>query len=127
LSNLSRIFGTFSGIFGIAITFLPTNLFPEAHLIVTMMFSNFFLISLLPYIVLILYSHHYENIYSHVLIVYSLLLGIYLSLILIDFNWSSDVYLIVLATGQKITIFSGFFCCIILAFGAIKTYSKHYN
>jgi len=127
LSNLSRICGTFSGIFGIGITFLPINLFPEAHLFVTMIFSNSFLISLLPYIFLILYNHQYENRYSYVLIIYSIMLGIYLSLILIDFNWSSDVYLIVLATGQKITIFAGFFCCIILAFGAIKTYSNHYN
>lgn len=123
-SNLAAISGIISALFGITTALFPTDLFPTIHLSVAITFGVFSSIALSLYTVPILLNNSYPNRYGYVIISYAVILAIYMLMILIDPAPTTARGLLVLATGQKIILFSGFLCFSILAFGAFRRYNR---
>lgn len=121
---LAAISELLSTIFGISIAFFPVDHFPTAHLSVTMMFSIFFVVALCLIVSPIISDSEYPNRYGYVIIFYASLLAFYLVMVSIGVNLSSKQGIMILATSQKIIIYSGFICIFVLAFGAYLRYNK---
>lgn len=124
-SNLAAVSGIISALFGIATALYSADLFPMIHLSVAITFGVFSSIALCLYTVPILLNNSYPNRYGYVNISYAVVLAIYMLIILVNPVPTTERGLIVLATGQKIILFSGFFCFFVLAFGAIKRYNSY--
>lgn len=122
--NLAAISGIISALFGIGTALFPVDLFPTIHLSAAVTFGIFSAIALSFYTIPILLNHSYPNQYGYVIISYAVLLAIYLLLVLINPFPMTERGLIIMATGQKIILFSGFLCFSFLAFGALKRYNR---
>jgi hypothetical protein len=121
---LAAISELISAIFGITIAFFPTDQFPTAHLSVTLMFSIFFAIALCLIVIPIISNNSYPNRYGYVIMLYTVILAYYIMMVSTGVNPSTEEGLLILATGQKIVIYSGFLCIFILAYGAYTRYNK---
>ncbi len=121
LASFSEII---SALFGIGIALLPTDQFPTAHLVVTMIFSIFFVFALCLVTVPIISNNSYPNRYGYIILLYAIILALYTLIVSVCINISTEQGLLILATGQKIIIYLGFLCIFILAFGAFKKYNK---
>jgi len=121
---LAAISELLSAIFGISIAFFPVDQFPTAHLSVTLMFSIFFTVALCLIVSPIISNGAYPNRYGYVVIFYASILAVYIIMVSMGVNLSSKQGYMILATGQKIIIYSGFICIFVLAFGAYLRYNK---
>ena len=121
---LAAISELISAIFGISIAFFPVDLFPTAHLTVTLMFSIFFAVALCLIVNPIISNSVFPNRYGYVVIFYVSILAFYIVLVSMGVNLSSKQGIMILATGQKIIIYSGFICIFFLAIGAYLRYNK---
>ncbi len=121
LASISEII---SALFGIGIAFLPVDQFPTAHLAVTIIFSIFFLIALCLVTIPILVNNSYPNRYGYVILLYAIVLAFYTIVVSMGVNLSTEQGIMMLATGQKLIIYSGFLCIFVLAFGAFKRYNR---
>ncbi|MFX1284534.1 MAG: hypothetical protein ACFFB5_12815 [Promethearchaeota archaeon] len=115
---------TVSALFGIGIAFLPADLYPTSHLTVTILFSIFFVIALCLVAVPIIANDSYPNRFGYGILLYAIILALYTVIVSVGLNISTEQGFLILATGQKIIIYSGFLCIFILAFGALKRYNK---
>ena len=121
---LAAISELISAIFGITIAFLPTDKFPTAHLLVTLLFSIFFVTALGFIVIPIISNSSFPNRYGYMVIFYAIILTFYIILVSMGVNLSSEQGIMILATGQKIIIYSGFICIFVLAIGAYLRYNK---
>jgi hypothetical protein len=122
-SLLATICGIISAMFGIGTALFPVDLFPTIHLFFALIFGLFSSFMLGLYTVPILLHQSYPNRYGYVNISYAVLLVIYMLLVSINPVPTTELGLIILTTGQKLILISGFFCIFILAFGALRRYN----
>ena len=123
LSYLATINGIISAFFGLGTAISPVDLFPTIHLFFALAFGLFSSLTLGLYTVPILINQSYPNRYGYVIISYAVLLMVYMLLVFIDPAPTSELGLVIVITGQKIVLFSGFFCIFVLAFASIKSYN----
>ncbi|MBN1217273.1 MAG: hypothetical protein JXA99_17765 [Candidatus Lokiarchaeota archaeon] len=117
ISYLASIFGISSSIFAIFVPLFPEDIYPTQHILVTMLFSNLLVISFIFYAFIIRRDKLIPNYYFTLILVYIICLCIFLSFIMIDFGFSSNILIYIQATGQKIIIFFGFICIACLSYG----------
>ncbi len=122
-SPLATICGIISALFGIGTALFPVDLFPTIHLFFALIFGLFSSLMLGFYTIPILLHQSYPNRYGYVNISYAVLLAIYMLLVLINPVPTTELELIMITTGQKLILISGFFCIFILALGAIRRYN----
>jgi len=121
-SSLATLSGIISVSFGIGTALYPADLYPSFHLSSAITFGIFSFFMLSFYTIPIVLNHSYPNRYGYITIFYTVLLAIYLLVILLNSPPLTEIGLIILVTGQKIVLFSGFICILVLALGAIKVY-----
>ncbi|MFX1516936.1 MAG: hypothetical protein ACFFC6_11535 [Promethearchaeota archaeon] len=121
---LASLCESISALFGIGIVLFPTDQYPTPHLTVTILFSIFFVIALCLVTIPIFSNNSYPNRYGVGILAYAIILASYTLIVLVGINISTEQGFMILASGQKIIIYSGFFCIFILAFGAFKRYNK---
>jgi hypothetical protein len=97
-----------------------------AHLIFAYMLSGTFLCSAGCYSVAILANSRYPNRYAAVFAVYTVVLCAYLYLMLFGPDKGTLEGLQILATGQKIIIYSGMLCWFLQFVGAYA-YQREYH
>ena len=122
-SLLATICGTTSALFGIGTALFPVDLFPTIHLFFALIFGFFSSLMLGLYTVPIFLHQSYPNRYGYVNILYAVLLVIYMLFVSINPVPTTELELIMITTGQKLILISGFFCIFILAFGALRRYN----
>ncbi len=114
---IASISGAASAAAAILIPFFPDDLFPGAHLIATLGFSNLLLLSLIGYAVLSRKDPSMKKGCSILILGYVVYLVIYLAVLMVDFGFEEDLRNLLQASGQKIAILAGFTCLSVLAFG----------
>ncbi len=121
LRNVAGISGIISAITAIFIPIFPEDIYPTAHMIVTLTFSNLLLFMLIFYAIIIKKETNYSDDIFRLIMIYVIFLILYLSLIMTNIlGFNEDISLSLKATGQKIAIIYGFFCIASLAYGMQK-------
>jgi hypothetical protein len=119
-SRVGSIGGVLAGVSCIGIAVTPWDLYLSAHLVFAYSLSASFLLSVVFYLVAILANRRYSNGYAAVFAVYTIILGVYLGLMFLGPDIGTREGLVILATGQKIVIYSGMMCWFVQFLGAYK-------
>jgi MFS family permease len=117
-SRLGSIAGVLAGVSCIGIAATPWDLYLSAHVIFAFGLSASFLLSAVSYLVAMLANRRYPNRYAALFAVYTIILGVYLSLMLLGPGIDTKEGLTILATGQKIAIYLGMLCWFVQFLGA---------
>jgi hypothetical protein len=125
-SRVGSIAGVLAGVSCIGIAATPWDLCLSAHLIFVYSLSTSFLLSVVSYFVAMLTNKRYSNRYAAVFAVYAIVLGAYLCLMFLGPDIGTREGLVILATGQKIVIYSGMICWFVQFLGALE-YHKHHS
>ncbi len=114
------IFGILTGLFYICIALTPSDLLGRLHdIFVVLGFGSIFLSNII-YSIVIFRDKSYYQFYAKILIISSLILGIYFLILLCIQNINIKVKLLVYVSGQKIMIYTLLICGIIQGYGAIR-------
>ena len=117
--------GVLAGISCMGIAVTPWDLYYDIHLVFVYSFSITFLLVVILYPIAIVKNKSYPNSYAAVFGLYVIVLSVYLGLL----SWGPDVEtregLLVLATGQKVTVYSGMICLFIQFLGAFMHHRRH--
>ena len=124
-SRVGSIGGVLAGVSCIGIAATPWDLYLSAHLIFVYSLSASFLLSVVFYFVAILANRRYPNTYAAVFAVYTIILGAYLCLMFLGPDIDTREGLVILATGQKIVIYSGMMCWFVQFLGAYEYHEGH--
>jgi len=117
-SRIGSVTGVIAGITCIGIAATPWDLFLNAHLIFIYSFSGAFLLVMISYSIAILRNKSYPNRYAWFFGAYALVLAIYMTVMVFGPDIETPSGLRVMATGQKITIYSGMLCLFSQVLGA---------
>jgi hypothetical protein len=117
-SMIGSTTGVIAGITCIGIAMTPSDLYPNAHLIFIYSFSGAFLLVMISYSIAILQNKSYPNLYAWFFGAYALVLVIYIIMMVYGLDIETPSGLRILATGQKITIYSGMLCLFAQILGA---------
>jgi hypothetical protein len=123
-SRIGSIAGVLAGLSCIGIAATPWDLYFGAHLVFAFMLSTSFLLSVVLYLVAMLKNRRYSNTYASVLALYTIVLGAYLSLMLLGPGMDTREGSMILATGQKVAIYLGMVCWSIQFFGAYRYHPR---
>jgi hypothetical protein len=118
LSRAGTVAGVVSGISCIGIALTPWDRFLEAHMIFGYCLSFSFLAVALLYSAAIFRNPMYPNVYAILFIAYFAILLLFVALIIFGRDIESIMGIRLLATGQKICIYSGMICMFIQVIGA---------
>ena len=118
LSRAGTIAGFVSGISCIGIALTPWDRFLEVHMIFAYCLSLSFLTVALLYAVAIFRNPVYPNAYAIVFIAYFVVLLMFIVLMGLGLDLESAIGRRVLATGQKVCIYSGMICIALQVVGA---------
>ena len=125
VKNSSRIgstAGILAGMACIGIAATPWDRYLNLHLIFVFVLSFALLIVLISYSIAILKNKPYPNLYAWVFMAYAFILVVYIALMMMGLDIETTSGLRIMATGQKILIYSGMFSIFIQILGAF-----HYN
>jgi hypothetical protein len=125
-SRIGSIAGVLAGMSCIGIATAPWDLYLNVHMIFAYGLSLSFLLAVVCYSIAILKNRRYPNIYAGVFAAYLIILATYVSLMLTGPDISTREGIVVMAVGQKITIYAGMFCWFVQFLGAIK-YHRRYS
>lgn len=117
-SRAGTIAGIVSGLSCIGIALTPWDRFLEPHMVFAYGLSLSFLGTALFYSIAILRNPAYPNAYALVFIVYFVVLLVFTGLMVLGPDPESAAGRRVLATGQKVCIYSGMICMFIQVIGA---------
>jgi hypothetical protein len=123
-SRIGSIGGVLAGISCIGIAATPWDLYLDAHLIFVLGLSASFLHAVALYAVAILASRKYPNAYAAVFAGYMVILGVYLCLMFLGPDIGTREGAVILATGQKIVIYSGMTCWFVQFLGAYAYHKR---
>jgi hypothetical protein len=121
LSRAGTIAGVLSGISCIGIALTPWDRFLAVHMVFAYCLSLSFLAVALLYSVAILRNPAYSNVYAIVFIAYFAVLLIFVVLMVLGPDLESTTGRRVLATGQKVCIYSGMICMALQVVGAYSS------
>jgi hypothetical protein len=121
-SRIGSIAGILAGMACIGIASTPWDLYLNIHLVFVFMLSFAFLVVLISYSIAIFRKETYPNLYAWVFITYAFMLAVYIVLMMMGPDIETVSGLRILATGQKIIIYSGMLCLFVQTLGAF-----HYN
>lgn len=124
-SRIGSVGGVLAGVSCIGIAATPWDLVLSAHLIFVFSLSASFLLAVVSYSVAILANNQYRNRYAAVFGVYATILGAYLCLMSLGPDIDTREGLVILATGQKIVIYSGMLCWFVQFLGALEYHKLH--
>lgn len=117
-SRIGSTAGILTGIACIGIAAAPWDLYLNVHLIFVFILSFALLFVMIFYSIAILRNTGYPNLYAWVFVAYGLVLAIYVILMVLGPDIETRPGLRIMATGQKIIIYSGMFCLFIQVLGA---------
>ena len=121
-SRIGSAAGILAGIACIGIAATPWDLYLNLHLIFVFALSFAFLVVLFTYSIALLRHKPYLNLYARVFMAYAIMLAAYMVLMMMNPDIKTAPGLRMLATGQKIVIYSGMLCLFVQILGAF-----HYN
>ena len=125
-SRVGSICGVLAGVSSVG-AMIPADLYLSAHLVFTFSTSALFLLAFVFYSVAMLKNRRYPNVYAAVFAVYLVVLvAYYLGLTflgLTDIGTRED--LVIVATGQKIVIYSGFIFSFVQYLGVLDYHRRH--
>jgi hypothetical protein len=120
-SWIGSIGGVLAGVSCIGIAATPWDLYFDAHLVFAFGLSASFLLAVVCYFVAILMNKGYSNVYAAVLAAYMVILAAYSCLMVLGPGIDTGEGLVILATGQKIVIYSGMVCWFVQFLGAFRS------
>jgi hypothetical protein len=124
-SRVGSICGVLAGISSVGAV-VPWDLYLIAHLVFTFGTSALFLLAFAFYSVAMLKNRRYPNVYAAVFAVYLVIIGAYFGL---AFFGRPDVGtregLVIVATGQKIVVYSGFVTSFVQYLGVLDYHRRH--
>ncbi len=124
-SRVGSICGVLAGVSSVGAV-IPWDLYLSAHLVFTFSTLALFLLAFVFYSIAMLKNRRYPNVYAAVFAVYLVILSAYFGLTFLggpDIGTRED--LVILATGQKIVIYSGFICSFVQYLGALDYHRRH--
>lgn len=124
-SRVGSVGGVLAGVSCIGIAATPWDLTLGAHMVFAYSLSASFLLSVVFYFVAMLANRRYSNTYAAVFAVYMIILGAYLCLMLLGPDTGTREGVMILATGQKIVIYSGMICWFVQFLGALEYHRRH--
>jgi hypothetical protein len=116
-SRIGSAAGVLAGIGCIGIAATPWDLYLSIHLIFVFILSFSLLVVMISYSIAILSNKSYPNRYAWVFGAYALLLSVYVALMVMGIDIESDSGMRIMATGQKILIYSGLLCLFVQVLG----------
>jgi hypothetical protein len=122
--RFTTVLGILSGITCAGIGFSPQDLLPTLHESMAYCFSGTFLFALVFFTISIFMNSKYARIYAVTNIVYMVILAAFIVLLSVGPSMQTHIGLLILATGQKITIYSGMICVFIQFIGASQYVTK---
>jgi hypothetical protein len=124
-SRVGSVCGVLAGVSAVGAV-IPWDLYLSAHLVFTFSTAASFLLAFVFYSVAMLKNRRYPNAYAGVFAVYLVIAGAYFGLtILARPDPDTREGLVILATGQKIVIYSGFVCSFVQYLGALDYHRRH--
>ena len=117
-SRIGSTAGILAGIACIGIAATPWDLYLTIHMIFVFVLSFALLVVLISYSIAILSNKPYPNLYAWVFIAYAFFLAVYTVLMMVSPDIETTSGLRIMATGQKILIYSGMLCLFIQVLGA---------
>jgi hypothetical protein len=124
-SKIGTLAGILSGIACIGMALTPWDRFLDLHMVFAFGFSFSFIVAAFFYMLAIMKNYMYPNMYAAVFGIYILILAVFIGLML----WGPDIEthegIRILATGQKICIYSGMICLFIQVVGAYSYNQKY--
>ena len=117
-SQIGSVAGFLAGLACIGIAATPWDLYLDIHLIFVFVLSFALLVVLISYSIAILSNKSYPNLYAWVFGAYVLVLAVYIFLMIIGPDVKTTYGLKIMATGQKILIYSGMLCLFVQILGA---------
>ena len=123
-SRIGSVGGILAGISCLGIAVSPWDLCSGVHLIFVYSLSASFLLSVFSYFIAVLANRRYPNRYAAVFAFYTIILGVYLCLIFLGPGTGTREGLVILATGQKIVIYSGIICWFLQFLGAHQYHKR---
>jgi hypothetical protein len=124
-SRVGSIGGVLAGVSCIGLAATPWDLTLGAHMVFAYSLSVSFLFSVVFYFVAMLANRRYSNTYAVVFAVYMIILGAYLCLMFLGPDTGTREGVMILATGQKIVIYSGMICWFAQFLGVFEYHRRH--
>lgn len=118
LSWIGSSVGVVSGLAYLGIAFAPANLFLDVHILFVQLAFLCFFLAVLLYMVAILVTESYPNLYATVLAGFAVILAVYLWLLFFGPATDTSSGLTIQATGQKIVVYAMIVTVLIEARGA---------
>ena len=124
-SRVGSICGVLAGVSSVGAV-IPWDLYLSAHLAFTFSTAALFLLAFVFYSVAMLKNRRYPNVYAAVFAVYLVISSAYFGL---TFSSRPDTGtregLVIVATGQKIVVYSGFICSFVQFLGVLDYHRRH--
>jgi len=117
-SRIGSVAGVLAGLACIGIAAAPWDLYLNIHLVFVIILSFSLLAVLISYSIAILSKESYPNRYAWVFGAYALVLVVYIALMMMGLDIETASGLRIMATGQKIVIYSGMLCLFLQILGA---------
>lgn len=124
-SRIGSVAGVLAGASCMGIAATPWDLCLHAHMICVYSLSLSFLLAVVCCAVAILKNRRYPNAYAAVFAVYLVILAVYVCLLFLGPDTSTKEGIVVMAVGQKITIYSGMLCWFAQFLGALEYHRRH--
>lgn len=122
ISIIGSILGVLAGICYIGIAFAPADLLNDLHnLFVFLGFGSIFICMIL-YSIVLYKDKNFTKFYVNILIISTIILGIYFVTLLLIQNIISTTRLFISAIGQKIMIYTLLVCGIIQGYGVLRQF-----
>jgi hypothetical protein len=121
-SRIGSTAGILAGMACIGIATAPWDLYLNIHLIFVFVLSFVLLVVFISYSIAILSKKTYPNLYAWVFVAYAFFLAAYIGLMMMGPDIETTSGTRIMATGQKILIYSGMLCLFVQILGAF-----HYN
>jgi hypothetical protein len=120
LSALGSIFGVLSGLCYIGVAWSPANLAAGPHGQFTLWAFQTFLVVVVFYVLAILLSPRFPNVYALVYFLFAVLLAAYIVLMMRGPGIDTTQGVMIQATGQKLIVYAAILCMFIQARGALR-------
>ena len=117
-SRIGSTAGILAGIACMGIAATPWDLYLNIHMIFVFVLSFALLGVLISYSIAIFINKPYPNLYAWVSIAYVFILAVYIVLMMVSPDIETTSGLRIMATGQKILIYSGMLCLFAQVLGA---------
>lgn len=117
-SRLGSAAGVLAGMSCMGIAATPWDRFMDTHLAFVYALSLSFLMAVVCYTIAIVANKRYPNAYACVFAVYLVILSVYVGLLFLGPDTSTEDGIAVLAVGQKTVIYSGMVCWSVQFLGA---------